>query len=276
MLMAIENNWLNAGDFVLCPDLVTSASEPNAIFSLNTVGCWIGEVGLAYYKLGRLKPAYNHMQEALLYLDFESLPSNTSFIWPKKLLKRIINRYSRRFRDQCIKERDVHMAARLYTEIADICLKTGQAHRIDSIRFLVNFCSRWSENYETSVENGRLLALFSAGDMSLGRHKVALAELAKAKKIAVDNNDCGVLKGDVFFASGIYHSALGLWDETESDFCSAFDHFAALGDSFRCCVVMIESAYVKICQGDLVEADAMFQEVSTVAYIFIYIHRHFY
>ncbi len=265
MLMAVENNWLNAGDFILCPDLVTASSEPNELFFLNMVGYWIGEVGLAYYKLGRLKPAYNHMQAALLYLNFQPLHSNTSLLWPKKLLKGI-NRYSRGFRDQCTKESDVYMAARLYAEIADICLKTGQAHRIDLIRFLVNFCSRWSANYETSVENGRLLALFSVGDISLGRPKVALAELAKAKKIAEDNNDCGILKGDVFFASGIYHSALGLWDETEADFCSAFDHFAALGDSSRCCVVMIESAYVKICQGDIVEADTMFQEVPTAVY----------
>ncbi len=262
MLIAKENDWLSAGDFILCPDLVTASSEPNAIFSLNTVCYWIGEMGLAYYKLGHLIPAYNNMQEALLYLNFQPLPRNASLLWPKKLLSNL-NRYiggSGRFRGQCTKEGDVFMAARLYAEITDICLKAGQAHRIDSICLLSNSCSRRCSNYKTSVESGRLLALFSVGHISLGRPKVALEELAKAKKIAEDNKDYA-LKGDVCFASGIYHSALGLWDDSEADFCSAFEHFAELGDSSRCCVVMIESAYVKICQGGIVEADTMFQEV---------------
>ncbi len=263
MLMAKENNWLNAGDFILCPDLVTASFEPNAIFSLKMVGYWIGEMGLAYYKLGHLKLAYNNMQEALLYLNFQPLPKSTSLLWIKKLLvgfKRCSNK-RRRYREQCTKsEYNVFMAARLYAEIADICLKTGQAHRIDSIRFLSNLCSRQTVHFDSSVESARLLTLCSVGHISLGRLKVALKELAKAKKIAEDNNDC-VLKGDVFFASGIYNSALGLWDETEADFCLAFEHFASLGDSSRCCVIMIESAYVKICQGDIVEAYTMFQEV---------------
>lgn len=52
-----DQEWLWAADFLPC----TEFSDPR-IFGPSKVARWMGEIGMAHLRLGRLLPAHNHMQ----------------------------------------------------------------------------------------------------------------------------------------------------------------------------------------------------------------------
>jgi hypothetical protein len=159
---------------------------------------------------------------------------------------------------------DVLMAARLYEGISSICLKTGHAQQVCYVSRLALSGTAHSAAFARSAEHARLLSHTAMGELSRRKLKQATAHLVLAKELAAGTGDSAT-QGFVFFASGTFQAGQGYWDLAETDFNTAFELFAPVGDTSRCGEVMVESAYVKLCTGDLPEALSMFAEVSDMA-----------
>ncbi|CAM9588292.1 unnamed protein product [Ectocarpus sp. 13 AM-2016] len=254
MLVAKDQEWLWAADFLPWLEF----SDP--LFSPTLVARWIGAIGMAHLHLGRLLPAHNHMQEALVYLGFPAVPSQALPFDRAACLAKEFFLMQGPARDSD----DTLFAAKLYGAIADISIKTGMGGNLSFINRLVKVSTRKVDFVDKTQEGIRLLLNLAHEELAKGHHDKTESLLDRALALSIDIGD-PITRGVALIASGTYNAGEGLVTEAEEHFAEAFEMFAPAGDYSRCGEVVVGSAYAKLCSGDTPEALSMFNEVRDTA-----------
>ncbi|CAM9220570.1 unnamed protein product [Ectocarpus sp. 4 AP-2014] len=254
MLVAKDQEWLWAADFLPWLEF----SDP--LFSPTLVARWIGAIGMAHLHLGRLLPAHNHMQEALVYLGFPAVPSQALPFDRAACLAKEFFLMQGPARDSD----DTLFAAKLYGAIADISIKTGMGGNLSFINRLVKVSARKVDFVDKTQEGIRLLLNLAHEELAKGHHDKTESLLDRALALSIDIGD-PITRGIALIASGTYNAGEGLVTEAEEHFAEAFEMFAPAGDYSRCGEVVVGSAYAKLCSGDTPEALSMFNEVRDTA-----------
>ncbi|CAN0418259.1 unnamed protein product [Ascophyllum nodosum] len=252
MLVAKDQEWLWASDLLPC----TEFSDP--IFTPSMVARWIGEIGLAHLRMGRLLPAHNHMQEALAYLGFKPVPKQGMLAQRTWCLAQEYARQQPRDVDDSV------FAAGLYSSIADISIKMGMGCNLAFINCLAKASTRGVEFIDRTPEGIRLMVNLAQEELERGRHDKVETLLERALALSADIDD-PVTTGIVLTALGTYNAGQGMVGQAEDNFAEAFAILAPAGDTSRCGEIMVESAYAQLCSGNTKEALFMFQEVRDVA-----------
>eukprot|EP00903_Cladosiphon_okamuranus_P010662 g10080.t1 len=215
MLVAKDQEWLWAADFLPCLEF----SDP--MFSPAMVGRWIGWIGMAHLHLGRLLPAHNHMQEALVYLGFPAVPAQAlPFDRALCLIKEVFLA-----RGTARDAEDAIFAASLYGSIADISIKAGMGGNLAFINRLVR-CSTHSIDFMDYTHEGvRLIVNLAHEELANGHHDKVEAYLDRALALSIDIGD-PITRGIALTESGTYNAGEGLVAAAEEDFAEAFEMFA--------------------------------------------------
>ncbi|CAM9253189.1 unnamed protein product, partial [Hapterophycus canaliculatus] len=200
------------------------------------------------------------LQEALVYLRFPAVPSQALPLDRIACLAKecCLSRGPARDAD------DILFAARLYGSIADISIKTGMGGNLAFINRLERVITRGLDVLYNTHEGVRLIVNLANEELAKGHHDKVDILLERAIALSIDIGD-PITRGIALIASGTYNAGDGLVTEAEEDFAQAFEMFAPAGDYSRCGQVVVESAYVKLCSGDMPEALSMFKEVQGTA-----------